>query len=134
MMRSWESWLDVGSFDFSPFQKPLQRAKEEGVEITTLAAEREKDERWLEKIYDLHTTLAADVPSASPYTPPPLDHFRRTLLEHPISFRMRFSSPRSGRNTWGKVLCFGCPLSLGIFPTGLLVYAGSTGAKGWPWP
>lgn len=119
VMRSWESWLDVGSFDFSPFQKYLQRAKEEGVEITTLGAERKKDERWLEKIYDLDTTLAADVPSASPYTPPPLDHFRRILLEHPDLLPDAFFIAKIGEEYVGQSFVLRVPAEPGHLSHGL---------------
>lgn len=83
VMRSWESHLDVQSFDFAPFQEYTKRMDREGITITTLAEEKERDPKWLEKAYDLHTTVMADVPAHTPYTPPPMDEFVRNLIEHP---------------------------------------------------
>jgi GNAT superfamily N-acetyltransferase len=83
VLRSWESRLDVPAFDPTPFQKYLDRVERDGIVLTPLAAERERDPAWLAKVYGLHTAAMADVPSHTPYTPPPLDLFRRQVIESP---------------------------------------------------
>lgn len=83
VLRSWESRLDLATFDPKPFQKYVDRVEREGIVLTTLARERERDPEWLPKVYDLHTTVMADVPSHTPYTPPPLDQFVRYVIESP---------------------------------------------------
>ncbi len=82
-MRAWESHLDLASFDARPFQGHLDRVKAEGIALTTLAEEKERDPDWLGKIYELHRVLMADVPSPTPFTPLSLEEFRQRVLEHP---------------------------------------------------
>jgi len=83
VLRSWESHLDVTTFDPRPFQKYLDRVERDGIVLTPLAMERQRDPQWLNKVYDLHTKAMADVPSHTPYTPPPLDQFVRYVIESP---------------------------------------------------
>lgn len=54
-----------------------------GITITTLTEEKKNDPNWLVKIHELHTLIMADVPASSPYTPVPLDHFQRSLIDDP---------------------------------------------------
>jgi GNAT superfamily N-acetyltransferase len=82
-MREWESWLDVEKFDFTRFKDYAERARSQGIEITTLAAERERDPQCLEKLYELYNLIMVDVPSPAPYTAPPLEHFLENNIEHP---------------------------------------------------
>lgn len=83
VLRSWELRLDVTTFDPRPFQKYVDRVEQDGIVLTPLAAEKERDPEWLAKVYDLHTAAMADVPSHTPYTPPPLDQFVRYTIESP---------------------------------------------------
>ncbi|MBC7318275.1 GNAT family N-acetyltransferase [Candidatus Bipolaricaulota bacterium] len=119
VMRSWESWLDVRSFDFSRFQRYLEEAKAVGVTFATLAEESEKEAKWPEKIYDLHTAIMADVPSSSPYTPPPLDHFRRTLIENPDLLPDGFFIAKVGEEYVGESFVFRVPAEPGHLTQGL---------------
>jgi len=82
-MREWESWLDVEKFDFTKFKGYAERAKSSGVEIATLAAERERDPQYLEKLYELSNLVAIDIPSPAPYTAPSFEHFVENSIEHP---------------------------------------------------
>ncbi|MFQ5838425.1 MAG: GNAT family N-acetyltransferase [Thermoplasmata archaeon] len=80
-MRTWESALDLSRFDPSKFRRSLEPL--EGVEITTLAHER-NDRSDLElRLYDLAKTLMKDVPLPGNYTPVSLELFRRWTLESP---------------------------------------------------
>ncbi|MCR4404044.1 MAG: GNAT family N-acetyltransferase [Candidatus Acetothermia bacterium] len=82
-MREWESWLDVSAFDFAKFAGEAERAEAQGIEITTLAEERERDPQCLEKLYELSNLIMVDVPSPAPYTPPPFEHFLEYNIRHP---------------------------------------------------
>ena len=76
VMRAWESRLDVTGFDFPTFRPALDRALTGGMEITTLAAEREKDRDNLRRLHAIEAEIAEDVPR------PPDD------VHTPVSFDM----------------------------------------------
>jgi GNAT superfamily N-acetyltransferase len=80
-MRAWESVLDLSSFDHARFRGYVEKLR--GVEITTMAKEREVREDFDVKLHELQTTLMADVPLPGRYTPISLDLFRRWALESP---------------------------------------------------
>lgn len=61
-MRSWESRLAVGTFDFDRFRPYLDRARQSGVAVTTLADERAKDEANLARIHAMEVEIARDIP------------------------------------------------------------------------
>lgn len=111
--RSWESHLEVQKFDPRPFQKYLARAVESGIIFTTLAQEQKTEPDWLTKIHELHTLLMADVPSSSPYTPVPLDHFRRVLIEHPDLLPDGFFIAKAGDLYVGESFVFRVPAEPG---------------------
>ncbi len=102
VLRSWESRLDVQKFDFAPFQDYAQRMENQGIAITTLAEEKERNPSWLEQVYDLHTTVMADVPSHTPYTPPPVDTFVRYTLEAPGALLDAFYIAKDGPRYVGE--------------------------------
>jgi GNAT superfamily N-acetyltransferase len=95
-MREWESWLDVENFDFAKFRGEAERAKALGIEITTLAEERKRDPKCLEKLYELQTLIMADVPSPAPYTPPSFEHFLETIIQHPDSISEAYFIAKDG--------------------------------------
>lgn len=80
--RAWESRLDVARFDPRPFQEKADAAAR-GFRIVTVADERAGDPQWLEKLYDMHTEIAADVPQPEPYTPMTVEELRRRWIENP---------------------------------------------------
>ncbi len=82
-LRSWESHLDVQRFVPAPFASYDARMEEQGIVLSTLARERQWRNRWLEEVYELHTTLMADVPSTMPYTQPSLETFSRRCVDNP---------------------------------------------------
>jgi len=63
--RAWESRLDVARFDPRPSQDNAG-ADVRGFRIVTVADEQGVDPRWLEKLHDMHTASAADVPQPQP--------------------------------------------------------------------
>ncbi|MDR7538498.1 MAG: GNAT family N-acetyltransferase [Armatimonadota bacterium] len=80
--RAWESRLEVARFDPRPFQEKAERAVQ-GLVLTTVAEEREKDPEWLAKLYDLDLEVEADVPRVGEYTPRPFQEQVRHLLKNP---------------------------------------------------
>lgn len=94
VMRSWESRLDLDSFDPVRF---VGRAKPPpGIEIVTLAAELERDPDSLQKAYELGTVIAPDVPRTDPFTPPGFDLYRREVLEGPDALPDAFFLAKDG--------------------------------------
>lgn len=80
--RTWESRLDVAAFDPAPFLDKAARAVE-GVQITTVAEERQRDPAWVAKLYDLDQEVGEDVPRLERYTPVPMEEHMKRLLENP---------------------------------------------------
>ncbi len=80
--RAWESRLDVAAFDPAPFEAKASEAVLK-MAVTTVAEERERDRQWLEKLYDLHTDVRADVPQPDDYTVQTLEEFQQQLVDHP---------------------------------------------------
>jgi GNAT superfamily N-acetyltransferase len=81
-MRSWESRLDVASFDPAPYTGHEERVRAGGIEIRTmaeLAADPERDR----KLYELDEALSADVPHPEPRTPIAFEWFRDRVLNDP---------------------------------------------------
>lgn len=80
--RAWESRLDVTRFDPAPFRAKAD-AGVRGMQIVTVASEQAADAQWLQKLYDMHNEVAADVPQPEPYTPMTLEEFRRRWFDNP---------------------------------------------------
>ena len=80
--RAWESRLDVRRFDPRPFQPKADETVRD-VQVVTVASEQTADPQWLEKLHDLHTAVAADIPQPVPYTPMTVEELRRRWLDHP---------------------------------------------------
>lgn len=82
VMRGWESHLDVAAFDPTPFAGVEERVIASGIQLTSVA-QLQADPAWVEKFYEMHTDIDRDVPSADPYSPPTLDHFRAHIVGNP---------------------------------------------------
>jgi len=105
VLRSWESHLHVQSFDRSRIPEYAGRLKAEGITIITLAQLRAGGEQWLEELYELHTTLLADVPATTPYTPPTIESFVQHKIESPEALHDGyFIAVDSGRMVGESVL------------------------------
>ncbi len=68
-MRSWESRLDVASFDPAPFAGTLERARQAGVTFATMAELQERDPDHRQKLYELDIEASQDEPYPEPITP-----------------------------------------------------------------
>ncbi|MGH9966329.1 MAG: sigma-70 family RNA polymerase sigma factor [Pyrinomonadaceae bacterium] len=71
--------LEVEAADVSPFLTAVQKVNDRGITITTLAEERGRDPRCVEKLYELTTSLHEDDPGRGPLAPPAY-HAREALL------------------------------------------------------
>ena len=81
--RDWESRLFVDRFDFTPFAGADERVAEQGVRITTLAAERDRDPEALRKAYQLYEECGKDVPTIDPPSSRPYEEWLRHTIEAP---------------------------------------------------
>jgi len=76
--RDWESRLKVAGFDFAKFASADTRIAKEGIRITTLADELERDPDAIRKAYALVDVLRVDVPSTDAATPETFDEWNTT--------------------------------------------------------
>lgn len=119
VMRTWESHLDVKSFDPKPFERYVARAEREGITLVSLSEEKQRDPDWLQKLYDLHMAVMADVPSPTPFTPIPLEEFRRRMLEHPDLLPDGYFLAKVGEEYVGESFLFRLPAEPGHLSQGL---------------
>lgn len=81
-MRSWESRLDVASFDPTPYLGAEERTIATGIDFTTyaeLASDPDRDR----KLYELDMTLSHDVPHPEPLTPISFEFYADRVLNDP---------------------------------------------------
>lgn len=93
IQRYWESRLDVAGFDFVAFSTAENRAAEQGIRITTLAAAlaaHGEDEAMLRGVYEMDQAAFVDVPFPDPPTPAPYDEWRMDVLKSPNSLHDAF--------------------------------------------
>jgi len=82
IMRSWESRLDVQSFDFSPYEGRIERVEAQGIKLLPLS-ELEGDPRRDRKLYELEREILKDVPFPDRYTPVSFEHFVERTFKNP---------------------------------------------------
>ena len=80
--RTWESRLDLSTFDSTKFQHYLTRAADEGVTFTTLAQER-KDETFLHQLHEFVQLISEDMPREAPFTPLSYEAWRAFSYDNP---------------------------------------------------
>lgn len=81
-MREPRSILDLTTFDHSRFEGAEEKAREKGLELTSLADYATLDPDWQHKYWEACSEIERDVPSTDPVTPPPFDEFVKRC-EHP---------------------------------------------------
>jgi RNA polymerase sigma factor (sigma-70 family) len=62
--------LEIAETDVSPSLPVLEKARDQGITIASLAEERIRDSRCAEKLYELTTVLHEDDPTRAPFAPP----------------------------------------------------------------
>jgi len=81
--RDWESRLFVKGFDFARFGTADERVAKQGIRITTLADEVQRDPAALQKAFELNEDCRMDIPSVDPPTRHTLEEFRRDDIDAP---------------------------------------------------
>ena len=81
--RDWESRLFVEGFDFARFATADARVAKQGIRITTLADEMQRDSSALQKAFELSEDCRMDIPSVDPPTRHTLEEFRREDIDAP---------------------------------------------------
>ncbi len=81
--RDWESRLFVKGFDFGRFGTADDRVARQGIRITTLADEMQRDPAAVQKAFELNEDCRMDVPSVDPPTRHTFDEFRRDDIDAP---------------------------------------------------
>lgn len=79
-MRTWESELDLTSFDPAPWRHYLAQAAAAGVRIKSLTALASDPERN-QKLFTAFSAIRLDIPSAEPRTPLNFERFVKSHLE-----------------------------------------------------
>lgn len=105
VMRAWESRLDVAGFDVPAFRPALDRALAGGMEITMLAAEREKDRDNLRRLHAMEVEIAEDVPRPPDdvHTPVPFDMWMEHVVDAPWGHPRRVLHRGPGRRVRGHL-------------------------------
>jgi RNA polymerase sigma factor (sigma-70 family) len=62
--------LEVAESDVSPFLSIAGGVKDSGITVSSLAEERSRDPRCVERLYELETILREDDPGRAPFAPP----------------------------------------------------------------
>jgi len=104
IQRYWESVLDVGAFDFDAFSTAEARAAQNGITLTTFAAELEQhgpSEEMLQAIYEMDQTAAMDIPLPDPFTKIPHDEWRKWVMEAPNRLPDAFFLAKDGERYVG---------------------------------
>jgi GNAT superfamily N-acetyltransferase len=81
--RDWESRLTVAGFDFAKFAAADGRMAAEGIRISTLAEERERDTGADRTAYELVDEVRKDVPATDPATPETFEEWRERWVSSP---------------------------------------------------
>ncbi len=74
-MRFSISELDITNFDFSRFNGAQERVAREGVKIVPLAEVRDRDPRWMEKLYEMFWEIDQDIPQIDPPVKEPYEEY-----------------------------------------------------------
>ncbi len=82
-MRSWESRLDMASFDPTPFAGAEERVAAQGIAIVSARELMASDPDFWPKLYACDCEATRDAPMPEPYTPPPLEVWVKHFTENP---------------------------------------------------
>jgi RimJ/RimL family protein N-acetyltransferase len=113
----------VEAFDFAPFSGAEARPAAEGITITTLAAERQRDPEALEKLHELHNTCEQDVPAVDPVTAIPFELFLAQSVDAPNALEDAHFIARDGDDYVGVSNLFRSLEDPGV------LYQGLTGVR-----
>jgi GNAT superfamily N-acetyltransferase len=119
VQRGWELRLAVGSFDYTRAPDIARRAAEQGIALTTLAAEQKCDLDALRKAYALTDACDRDVPAADEVTETSFEYFLDYVVHSPNALPEAFFLAVIGNRYVGLSAMFK-PLALpGVIEQGL---------------
>ncbi|MCB0120841.1 MAG: hypothetical protein KDE58_01295, partial [Caldilineaceae bacterium] len=75
------SYLDVPSFDVTPFTDLLTRVGQQGIAIVDVHSLQQVDPQWLHKLWELQWAIRQDVPNSSQVTREPLAEFEQRVRD-----------------------------------------------------
>lgn len=102
IMRAWECRLDLRRFDPAPFAGYVESMPKDGIEITTLEEERQRDPGALRYVYELHNALVADIPMPVPFTPPSFEEYLASHVESPSALLDAYFLAKAGDRYVGE--------------------------------
>ena len=79
--RSWESRLDLTTFDPAPYQGLEEKLRDQGIEIKTLA-ELASDPECYRKLYELDNEVARDIPTLDESTAANYEFYVETFIDN----------------------------------------------------
>lgn len=83
-MHEPDSQLNVEAFDDNAFAGVIEQVVKSGIEITTVADLKERDDQWMQKIYDLENAIDEDIPDTDVPTPQPLEEYAKVFTRKNI--------------------------------------------------
>ncbi len=98
--RDWESRLRLAGFDSTRFVSADERMMREGIRVSTLAAERERDTAADRKAYELVDEVRKDVPATDPATPETFEEWRERWVDSPSFIADAFFIGIDGQDRW----------------------------------
>lgn len=99
--REWQSRLAVAAFEPATFAGARERVTDQGIEITTLAAETGTNPNLWPEMYELDTICASDMPDLDPFTPMSYDEFLKTYVTAPYVLADAFFLAKDGNHYVG---------------------------------
>ncbi|PMP84165.1 MAG: GNAT family N-acetyltransferase, partial [Chloroflexus aggregans] len=82
-MRTWESRLDLRTFDPTPYVDALARVREQGFTICTLREWLHRLPDARQRLYEAMTEMRTDVPQPEPFTPVDFATWEQSVLGNP---------------------------------------------------
>ena len=82
-MRGWESTIDPSTVETQEFEPYTSKAKNNGIQFSTLEQELREDPQFYPKLYELVQTAFRDVPTADTATDTPYDQWLVFEMKNP---------------------------------------------------
>lgn len=83
LKRDWESRLRVAGFDFAKFAPAKERVARDGIRITTLADESQRDPEAARRAYELIAEVRRDVPATDAATDESFEDWQKHWIASP---------------------------------------------------
>lgn len=80
--RTWESFLDLSSFDFGPYKGLPEAVESQGIRLVQLTA-LQSEAGWDERLRELYNAIQADVPDIDPAAQVSAEQFTKSYLGSP---------------------------------------------------